>query len=36
MPYELRIYKHMLNMLSNLQTFQSNGGKLIYNTDILE
>ena len=36
MPYELLIYKRMLEQISNLQKLQSSGGKLIYDTDVLE
>jgi len=36
MPYELIIYKRTLERNMNLQKIQSQGGKLLYETDILE
>lgn len=36
MPYELKIFKKNKEMDKNLVKLQSTGGRLIFNTDILE
>ena len=36
MPYELKIFKKNKEMDKNLIKQQSSGGRLIFNTDVLE
>ena len=36
MPYELKIFKKNKEMDNNLIKWQSSGGRLIFNTDVLE